>query len=107
MSYILFASSGGGITQPITLTADIDADDFSIQDLTELGAGSLGLTIGTGADDLGFYGTPPVSQGFLATVGINAMPGAYDPNDLDFTLSVLVDGINNITVALQTLGLSS
>ena len=107
MSYILFASSGGGITQPITLTADIDADDFSINNVSNLTAGTTGVIIGTGADDIGFYGATPVPQGFLATVGINAMPGAYDPNDLDFTLSVLVDGINNITVALQSMGLSS
>tara|TARA_R110000824_G_scaffold99927_1_gene237569 strand:+ start:6615 stop:6938 length:324 start_codon:yes stop_codon:yes gene_type:complete len=107
MSYILFASSSGGITQPITLTADIDADDFSLINASNLTAGTAGLTIGTGADDIGFYGTTPIPQGTLATVGINAMPIAYDPNDLDFTLSVLVDGINNITLELQNLGLAS
>jgi len=107
MSYILFASSGGGITQPITLTADIDADDFSIQDLTELGAGSLGLTIGGAVSDIGFYGATPTGQPVLFSVTVDASPVAYDATDLDFQLSVLADGINEIITQLQNLGLAS
>tara|TARA_R110000822_G_C15202780_1_gene482552 strand:- start:453 stop:773 length:321 start_codon:yes stop_codon:yes gene_type:complete len=106
MSYILFATTGG-VSQPITLTADIDADDFSINNVTNLTAGTTGIIIGSGSNDIGFFGNAPSPQGVLNNVGVSAMPLTYDNSDLDFAFTSLVDGINGIILQLQTLGLTS
>ncbi len=107
MSYILFASSGGGITQPITLTADIDADDFSINNITNLTAGTTGLIIGEATDSLSFFGAPITTQASGTFVNLIPQGAAYSEGDINFSLDELRDGINNVILELQTLGLLS
>ena len=104
MSYILFATSAG-LTQPITLTADIDADDFSLNNLTNLTAGTVGVTIGEAAGSISFFGAPTTAQATGAFVNLIDQGVAYNEADLNNSFNELKDGINNVILELQTLGL--
>jgi len=118
MSYILF-SSGSSLATPVSIANGGTGSITASSALTALGGAVSGtnsdinallatsLTLGDSSNDIGFYGTTPTGQPTLFDAGIGSMPVTYDPDDLDFTLSVLVDSINSIINALQTLGLSA
>ena len=107
VSYPISVSNGGtgSITAPSALTALGGAVSGTNSDIDSLLASSL--TLGGATSDVGFFGTTPVTQPSLLSVSVDPSPVAYDATDLDFQLSALVDGINEIITQLQNLGLSS
>ena len=119
MSQVFVPSSGGSVSYPISVSNGGTGSITAPSALTALGGAASGansdidallatsLTLGDFTSDIGFFGTTPTGQPTLFSVSVPASPATYDATDLDFQLSNLVDGINEIITQLQTLGLSA
>jgi hypothetical protein len=103
MSYIV--PKAGGLTQPITLTANIDADDFSIINATSITAGTGGFTLGTDTDSLAFYGGTPTTQNIADLVVLLGQGASYNQGDINAEFNLLGDALNTLIQQLQATGL--